>query len=192
MTLAIDKETLVDRIDRRWWHHAACKDKPAFTVDPAHGPVNLARAQARHICMAHCPVLRQCLNDAMENPPNGVVQGGLVWENWGTAKPLREQPDDPGCGPWCREFRGIPNKTGWAPEGDTLGTRILTLRMAHGWSSTELAQRAGVSQTSISRLERGVRLGQRRRRNGANGTVIGAIAEALGVTEDELRGVKSS
>ncbi len=185
MMLAVDEE-VIDLVHRRWWHLAACDGNPAFTVDPAQGPVNNARAQARHICMAHCPVLRQCLSDVSKNPPMGVVQAGLIWENWGSAKPLPAQPPDPGCGPWCRKFRDLPNST--ASE-DTVGDRILALRMARGWTSTQLAQHAGVSQTTISRLERGLRTGTRRRNGRAT---LSVIAAALGVTVDELRNVQSS
>ena len=60
-----------------------------------------------------------------------------------------------------------------------LGRNVARLRVARGWSQSELARRSGVSQTFISSLEGG-------RRQGAEVNVAAALARALGVTVDEL------
>lgn len=57
-------------------------------------------------------------------------------------------------------------------------TRVRELRKQRGWDQEELAHRAGVSQSSVSRIE-----------NGQQNATLGAIervARALGVTVPEL------
>jgi transcriptional regulator with XRE-family HTH domain len=63
-----------------------------------------------------------------------------------------------------------------------LGEKILRLRKAHTLTQTELAARAGISQTIISRLE-----GQARRN--VNADVLKRLALALGCTTDYLVGM---
>lgn len=58
-----------------------------------------------------------------------------------------------------------------------LGNRIRDIRLARGMRQTELARRSGLSQTTISDLERG--------RN-VSSAVLPSIARALGLSTDEL------
>lgn len=59
---------------------------------------------------------------------------------------------------------------------DRIGLRILTLRKMKGWSQEELALRAGLQRTHISRIEQG--------KYAVTLEVIQAIAEAFGMTVD--------
>ncbi|HEY8530883.1 MAG TPA: helix-turn-helix transcriptional regulator [Limnochorda sp.] len=61
-----------------------------------------------------------------------------------------------------------------------LGQRLQALRVQRGLTQVQLAQRAGVSQTVIARLEAG-------KRSGRLETWV-RLAAALGVTLDELVG----
>lgn len=59
---------------------------------------------------------------------------------------------------------------------DRIGLRILTLRKMHEWSQDELARRAGLQRTHISRIEQG--------KYAVTLETIQAIAEALDMTVD--------
>ena len=59
---------------------------------------------------------------------------------------------------------------------DRIGMRIMTLRKLKEWSQEELAQRAGLQRTHISRIEAG--------KYAVTLETIQAIAEALGMTVD--------
>jgi transcriptional regulator with XRE-family HTH domain len=59
---------------------------------------------------------------------------------------------------------------------DRIGLRILTLRKMREWSQDELARRAGLQRTHISRIEAG--------KYAVTLETIQAIAEALGMTVD--------
>ena len=59
---------------------------------------------------------------------------------------------------------------------DRIGLRILTLRKMREWSQDELARRAGLQRTHISRIEQG--------KYAVTLETIQAIAEALGMTVD--------
>lgn len=90
----------------RWWEKAACIDTPHLhTADLRVGVIggDSPHAQARHICLTHCPVIDDCRDDIADRTPRGVVQAGLVYPDTGTARPraARQQPPDPGCGSWC-------------------------------------------------------------------------------------------
>lgn len=163
-----------------WRERAACKNDPRFTVDAQHGLNNELRAQARHICRAHCPVVEECLADAKENPPSGTVQGGLLWDDWGS-RPRKRQPADTGCGPWCRQHRDIPQTV----VRDT-GRIITDLRLARGWTMDDLAVKSGLSQTTVSRIESGRRSGLTRRVEYGGNTALAWIAAALEVPVDDL------
>lgn len=93
-----------------WSQRAACRDTanlhlaqiPAGYVDP-HTP----SARARHICLHHCPVLADCGSAARRHPPVGIVQAGLLWVDGSRGRPHRQQPTDPGCGPWCAHLTEV-------------------------------------------------------------------------------------
>ena len=59
---------------------------------------------------------------------------------------------------------------------DRIGLRILTLRKMREWSQDELARRAGLQRTHISRIEQG--------KYAVTLETVQAIAEALGMTVD--------
>ena len=63
-----------------------------------------------------------------------------------------------------------------------LGEKIQRLRVERGFTQTELAKRAGVSQTIISRLEG-------KDRHNVNADVLKGLAKALGCTTDFLVGM---
>jgi transcriptional regulator with XRE-family HTH domain len=63
-----------------------------------------------------------------------------------------------------------------------LGEKVERLRRERGLTQQELADRAGVSQTIISRLER-------RRRTNVHADVLKGLAKALGCTTDYLVGM---
>ena len=48
---------------------------------------------------------------------------------------------------------------------------VIALRLAHGWTQTELAERSGVDQGDISRIERGL--------SNATEATLGRLAAAL-------------
>jgi transcriptional regulator with XRE-family HTH domain len=62
----------------------------------------------------------------------------------------------------------------------TQGERVRLLRRRKGWTHRELADRAGVTQTTIVRLERGT--------SDLNISTIRKVAEALGVSPGEILG----
>ena len=59
---------------------------------------------------------------------------------------------------------------------DRIGIRIANLRAAKGWTQAELADRAGLQRTHISRIEAG--------RYAVTFETIEAIAQAMGMTVD--------
>src|SRR5262249_3265138 len=63
---------------------------------------------------------------------------------WQTGRMAR--PNDPD-GNWYARMH---------PEMLEFGDRIRTFRLSHGWSQRQLARRVGLSQSGISRLERGL------------------------------------
>ena len=94
-----------------WWHLAACKATPDLhTAELRNGwhDRGSIQAHARHICLQHCPVLAQCAAETARNPPNGVVQAGLVWVTSGvvSGQPAAKQPAQMGCGLWCVDLPG--------------------------------------------------------------------------------------
>jgi ribosome-binding protein aMBF1 (putative translation factor) len=56
--------------------------------------------------------------------------------------------------------------------GARLAGDVLALRLARGWTQTELAERSGISQADISRIERGL--------SNATEATLGRLAEVLG------------
>lgn len=75
------------------------------------GYENHPAAHARHNCLHHCPVLAACSRHTTREQqqgrtPAGVVQAGLVWLDVPKVGPVKGQPSDPGCGPWCKQLRG--------------------------------------------------------------------------------------
>jgi transcriptional regulator with XRE-family HTH domain len=65
----------------------------------------------------------------------------------------------------------------------TLGDRLRAVRRRLGVSQVELAEKAGVEQQSISRVERNERLYMR-------SDVLTRLVKALGVSADELLGTE--
>jgi XRE family transcriptional regulator, master regulator for biofilm formation len=63
-----------------------------------------------------------------------------------------------------------------------LGEKVQRLRKERGMTQSELAERAGVSQAIISRLENKVR-------TNVNADVLKGLAKALGCTTDYLVGM---
>ena len=55
--------------------------------------------------------------------------------------------------------------------GAKIAADIIALRLAHGWTQTDLAERSGVDQGDISRIERGL--------SNATEATLGRLAEAL-------------
>lgn len=86
-----------------WWERAACIDTAEMHTGD-HRQVDIA-ARARHICLAHCPVLRQCAAEAERYQPRGVVQGGRIWPELGYAGRRVVPIPEPGCGQWCAHLR---------------------------------------------------------------------------------------
>lgn len=64
---------------------------------------------------------------------------------------------------------------------ETLGQRLARIRKEHGFTQVELAQKAGTIQAVISDYERG--------RVRPHAAMLGQLAQALGVTADELLGI---
>jgi hypothetical protein len=95
-----------------WWERAACAQTTHLhTADIRSGVIGAdsPQARARHICIAHCPVLDECSRDIADRQPRGVVQAGLIYPDTGTSspRPARQQPADPGCGSWCAHLREV-------------------------------------------------------------------------------------
>ena len=94
-----------DRDGHGWWHRAACVETADLhTAELRSGwqSPRSAQAQARHICLTHCPAVEECLRDARRMPPRDLVQAGVVWFDGSQAT---IQPLDPGCGVWCAHLR---------------------------------------------------------------------------------------
>lgn len=66
-------------------------------------------------------------------------------------------------------------------DGDRLSERLKTLRDARGWSQARTAQAANITQTALSRLERGVSVRDSVR-------LVQRLADAFGVSVQELTG----
>ena len=64
----------------------------------------------------------------------------------------------------------------------TLGEKIKSLRLEHGWSQPELAKRVGVSKGMISIWENNI--------NEPKATYIRRLALELGVSADYLLGIE--
>lgn len=71
-----------------------------------------------------------------------------------------------------------PRRNGHA---ETLGQRLARIRKDRGFTQVELAQKAGTIQAVISDYERG--------RVRPHAAMLGRLAQALGVTADELLGI---
>ena len=78
-----------------------------------------------------------------------------------------------------RKTKATPRDT-----GETLGQRFARIRKECGFTQTELAEKVGTIQALISDYERG--------RTRAHAEMVAAIAQALGVSADELLGLKSA
>jgi hypothetical protein len=79
-----------------WSTQAACRDlDPDLFFDGNDAP------EAVHICLAHCPVRRQCLAHAeqLDPRPFDCVMGGV---RWGTHKRAIRQPAPAGRCILCR------------------------------------------------------------------------------------------
>ena len=63
-----------------------------------------------------------------------------------------------------------------------IGKKVYKLRMEKKWTQKELADRAGISQPIISRLETD-------ERSNVNASVLKGLAKALGCTTDYLVGM---
>jgi transcriptional regulator with XRE-family HTH domain len=63
-----------------------------------------------------------------------------------------------------------------------IGQRVRKLREARGWTQQQLADRAGLTNDTISNYERGGRRGQK----APSLPTVKAIADALGVSMDDL------
>lgn len=55
--------------------------------------------------------------------------------------------------------------------GAVLAADVMALRLARGWTQTELAERSGIDQADISRIERGL--------SNATETTLGRLADVL-------------
>lgn len=75
---------------------------------------------------------------------------------------------------WKRESVRQRGHSGW-------GDVVRRLREERGWTQAQLAQRAGLDQSQVSKIEGGAR-------EGATFETVGKIADALGVGTDYLRG----
>ncbi len=79
-------------------------------------------------------------------------------------------------------FEGLPMLAPWTPEPTdelksvrkAIGARIKAARIAHGWSTRQLADYSGIPLSAISRIENG--------RLNAKIDTIAAIAHALGIS----------
>jgi hypothetical protein len=95
------------RTDTPWRHKAVCRQDPDLWF--ARNDSAIA-ALARHVCLYHCPVVKQCNADALKTKPTEGVWGGLVWHlarNNARGEPLFRQPDpgvcDNKCWKWGQE-----------------------------------------------------------------------------------------
>ena len=75
---------------------------------------------------------------------------------------------------WKRGSVRQRQRSGW-------GAVVRRVREERGWTQAQLAQRAGVDQSQVSKIEAGSR-------EGATFETVGKIADALGVGTDYLRG----
>lgn len=64
-------------------------------------------------------------------------------------------------------------------DGDRLSENLKALRTARGWSQAQVAQASGVTQTALSRLERGVTVRDSMR-------IVPRLADAFGVSIEQL------
>ncbi len=93
-----------------WTRYAACIDNPDLWNSEQQGRKgDRDAAQAIHICKMHCPVLEKCKGSIKEsNLPRLGVLAGIRWRKIpDSAGPELLQPEEIGCGPWCREHRGL-------------------------------------------------------------------------------------
>lgn len=88
------------------------RDAAICRTDPERWFNRSARADAMHACRSHCPVVEQCLRDALACPPTDGVQGGVAFN-------CRSEPF-PGW--FYKPARTCPACTVAAPEGRTFDT----------------------------------------------------------------------
>lgn len=84
-----------------------------------------------------------------------------------------------------KEGNALPRRSRQVASAEkTIGARIADVRKRHAMTQVELAAKLGMSQSLLSRYERGtLRL---------HGVLVGEIAKALHVSTDELLGLKEA
>jgi transcriptional regulator with XRE-family HTH domain len=80
------------------------------------------------------------------------------------------------AGAWSRMPKRVTRKI--VPREESLGAVLRQMRLDRGWSQTEMADRAGIGQPTLSNIENGRKRPYRE--------TLAALENALGVTPDAL------
>lgn len=88
------------------------RDRGACRADPDMWFTGETRTAAVHICLAHCPVIRDCREwTETATVCSGVAGGqafgadGAPMTTWGGGQDVKV------CGPACRPYRGVRDRT---------------------------------------------------------------------------------
>lgn len=95
-------------MDEMWWRRGGCRGREDLFV----GGRAAAKAEARHVCFKHCPVMAECIEQTHADvaagvPPVAMVMAGVSWNAAG--KVSRQQGMDPSCSlcqPWRKGVVG--------------------------------------------------------------------------------------
>src|ERR1022692_3141325 len=86
------------------------------------------------------------------------------------------------CGEWPRDFRSFETSQvrGYMADGGRIGARVAAIRKMRGWTGRELARRASVSYSLLTKVESGA--------VPPSASFIGAVARALRVDVPRITG----
>lgn len=102
---------LVGLTSQRWVERAACRHDPDLWFN------GYTTRRAAHICLNHCPVLRQCRDEVKRKRPLWGVEGGVAWickrnSNFLHGRPRVHQPDPVPCDTYCEPYRSDRENAG--------------------------------------------------------------------------------
>jgi hypothetical protein len=67
----------MDEYVANWRNRGLCMQSP----EPWTSERLSEKVMAKHLCLEHCPVLPQCVEDTERYNYRGVVAGGMIWSD---------------------------------------------------------------------------------------------------------------
>lgn len=72
------------------WDDISCRNRPYAWFELIGNSFTHNNYKAFDLCGA-CPLLRKCRALAEQQPPKGLIQGGIAWSVFGTPRPIKER-----------------------------------------------------------------------------------------------------